>query len=129
MKWIRLLPIGLVLMCLPLIAAAPQSDLSPREARQFAKERQKEARRQAKWAQRDAKRRRKEVAREIKHRDGERRRETKQLTKSRRKQGKQVEANAGQPEAAPQPKRGGPSGDQPTALERLRGYSGDEPKQ
>ena len=102
-KWIRLLPIGLVFACLPLIAAPQQRNQSTREARQIGKERQKDSRRLAKRSQRDAKQRQKEVAREIKRRDSERRSETKQLTKTRRKQGKQVEADAGQPEKAPPP--------------------------
>jgi len=129
-KRIRLLPIGLVFACLGLIAAPPQRDASPREARQLGEERQKDARGQAKRAQREAEQRQKEVAREIKRRDSERRREAKQLTKSRRKQGEQVEARAGQPQkpAAP-PKSDGPGKDQPSPIERLRGYSGAEPKQ
>lgn len=131
MKCIRLLPIGLVFACLGLIAAPPQRDASPREAREIAKERQKDARGRAKRAQREAKQNQKEVAREIKRRDSERRREAKQLTKSRRKQGEQVEARAGQPvKPAPPPSQGdGPGKDQPSPIERLRGYSGAEPKQ
>ncbi|MDA0203878.1 MAG: hypothetical protein O3A53_06095 [Acidobacteria bacterium] len=131
MKLIRLLPIGLVLACLPLLAAPAQRDVSPREARQIGQERQKDARRQAKRAQQGAKQRQKEVARQTKRRDSERRRETKRLTKSRRKQGKQVEAHAGQSEKPPPPpsKGDGPSKQQPSPIERLRGYSGSAPKQ
>jgi hypothetical protein len=124
------LPIGLVFACLALIAAPPQRDVSAREARQIGKERQKDAQRQAKRAQREARQRQKDVAREIKRRDSERRRETKQLTKSRRQQGKQVEARAGQPEKPPPPpKSAGPGKDQPSPIERLRGYSGAESSQ
>jgi hypothetical protein len=130
-KWIRLVPIGLIFACLPMLAAPAQRGVSPREARQIGKERQKEAQRQANRAQRDAKQRQKEVAREIKSRDRERRRLAKELTKSRRRQGKQVEARAGQPEKpAPAPaKSDGPGKDQPSSIELLRGYSGAGPKQ
>ena len=129
-KLIRLALIGLVFACLPLIAAPAQRDVSPREARQIGQERQEDARKQAKRAQREAKQRQKEVARQIKRRDSERRSESAQLTKTRRNQGKQVEAHAGQPEKPAPPSQGdGPSKEQPSPIERLRGYSGAEPKQ
>ena len=130
MKWIRLLPIGLVFVCLPLIAAPAQHDVSPREARQIGKEHQKDARRLAKRTQRAAKQRQKDVAREIKRRDRERRRETKQLTKSLRERGRQVEARAAKPEKpAPPDKSDAPSKQQSNPIELLREYSGSEPKQ
>jgi hypothetical protein len=123
----RLLPLGLVFVCLPLQA---QRDVSPGEARQIGEDRQKDARKQAKRAQRQAKHRQEEIAREIKRRDRERRSEAKQLTKARKKQGEQVEARAGQPEKpAEPPKADGPNRDQPSPIERLRGYSGADPKQ
>ena len=126
-KLIRLLPLGLVFMCLPLPA---QRDVSPREARRIGEDRQKDARKQAKRAQREAKQRQKEAARQIERRDSERRGEAKQLTKARKKQGEQVEARAGQREKpAPPPKADEPSKQQPSPLERLRGYSDSEPKQ
>ena len=126
-KLIRLLPLGLVFICLPLPA---QRDASPREVRQIGEDRQKDARKQAKRAQREAKQRQKEVARQIERRDSERRSEAKQLTKARKKQGQQVEARAGQPEKpAEPPKTDGPTRDQPSPLERLRGYSDSDPKQ
>lgn len=130
MKVVRLLPVALIFACLGLVAAPPQRDVSPREARRIGEERQKDARGRAKRAQREAKQNQKEVAREIERRDKDRRREAEQLTKSRRKQGEQVEARAGQPQqpAAP-PKSDGPSKDQPSPIERLRGYSGGESKQ
>ena len=127
MKLIRLLPLVLVFVCLPLPA---QRDVSPREARQIGEDRQKDAKRQAKRAQREARRRQKEVARQIKRRDRERRNEAEQLTKARKKQGEQVEARAGQPEKpAEPPKADGPNRDQPSPIERLRGYSAPDPKQ
>lgn len=127
MKLIRLLPLGLVFVCLPLPA---QRDVSPREARQIGEDRQKDARKQAKRAQREAKQRQKEVARQIERRDSERRSEAKQLTKARKKQGQQVEARAGQPEKPTEPpKTDGPTRNQPSPIERLRGYSGSDPKQ
>ena len=126
-KLIRLVPLGLVFLCLPLPA---QRDASPRGARQIGEDRQKDARKQAKRAQREAKQRQKEVARQIERRDSERRSEAKQLTKARKKQGQQVEARAGQPEKpAEPPKTDGPTRDQPSPLERLRGYSDSDPKQ
>ena len=130
MRVCRLLPIGLVFACLGLIAAPPQRDVSPREARRIGEERQKDARGRAKRAQREGRRNQKQVAREIKRRDKQRRREAEQLTKDRRKQGEQVKARAGQPQqpAAP-PKADGPSKSQPSPIERLRGYSGIEPKE
>ena len=129
-RMIRVLPLALVVACSGLSAAPPQRDISSREARRAGEQRQQEAQEQAKRAQREAKQRHKEVTREIKRRDKERRRETEQFTSSRRKQGEQVEARAGQPQQpAAAPNSDGPSRDQPSPIERLRGYSSGESKQ
>lgn len=129
-RMIRVLPLALVIACSGLSAAPPQRDVSSREARRAGEQRQQEAQKQAKRAQREAKQRQKELAREIKRRDSERRAEAKQLAKSRRAQGEQIEARAGQPQAPPEPtKKDGPNRDQPSPIERLRGYSGTDSKQ
>ncbi len=127
---IRISAIGLVLACVGLIASPTKREISPREARQLGTDHQADARRRADRAQSEAKRRQKEVARDIKRRDRERRREAKQLTKNRRRQGKQVEAHAGQPERPMKPsERDRPKEDQPSPVERLRGYADSEPEQ